>query len=59
MTRNTKHAPAYIQLVTILSSCVFLLQAAHKITLSCPKYICDQVVWVPAMLNSSAGMINR
>jgi len=59
MTRNTKHAPAYIQHVPILSSCVFLLQAAHKSALNCPKYNCDQVVWVPAMLNSSAGMINR
>ena len=59
MTRNTKHVQAYIQLVTIPSSCVFLLQAAHKIALSCPKYICDQVAWVPAMLNSSAGTINR
>jgi len=52
MTRNTKHAPAYNQLVTIPSSCVFLLQAAHKIALNCPKYICDQVAWALAMLNS-------
>ena len=49
MSRNTKHAPSYIQLVAVPSSCV-LLQAAHKIALSCPKYICDQVAWTLAIL---------
>jgi len=59
MTRNTKHELAYIQLVTIPPSCDLLLQAVHKIALSCPKYICDQVALVPAMLNSSAGTITQ
>jgi len=39
--------------------CGDLEDAAHKMELSCPKYICDQVAWVPTMLNSSAVTINR